>query len=130
MAIEHGEYRQGQPGDAPITTASGEQQSTEQARNEPRLHPIWERVADVLAKQGVKKRPARTQPAASREQFLEKFKQQREAKAAEMRDRRNRMKERRQRQETSLYPHPSATPPVSENPLPIRSRQTSAPKKP
>jgi hypothetical protein len=62
--------------------------------------------------------------------FLEKFKQQREAKAVEMRDRRNRMKERRQRQETSVYPHPSATPLLSENPQTIRSRQTSAPKKP
>jgi hypothetical protein len=127
MATEH---RQEQHRDAPTPTASGNQQSTEQSSTVPPLNPIWERVADVLAKQGVKTRPPRAFPAPSREQFLEKFKQQREAKAAEMRDRRKRMKERRQRQETGVYPHPSGIPPVSENPLPIRSRQTSAPKKP
>jgi hypothetical protein len=128
MSTEHGQYITDQHIDAATTTASEEQQSTEQATNEPRLHPIWERVADVLAKQGVKRPPARTQPAASREQFLEKFQQQREAKAAEMRDRRNRMKERRQRQEISVNSRPSAIQPVAENPQAIRSQQTNAPK--
>jgi hypothetical protein len=102
MATEHREPRQGQQLDAPTPTASGNQQSAEQAATVPPLNPIWERVTDVLAKQGVKRRPARAHPASSREQFLEKFKQQREAKAAEMRDRRKRMKERRQRQETNV----------------------------
>jgi hypothetical protein len=119
MATEHGEYRQRQQLDAPT-----------QSSNEPPLNPIWERVADALAKQGVKRPPAHTHPAASREQFLEKFKQQREAKAAEMRDRRKRMKERRQHQETSVNSHPSATQAVSENPIHDSARQTGAPKNP
>jgi hypothetical protein len=130
MATEHGEYRQGQQQDAPTTTASEKQQSTEHSSTELRMNPIWERVADVIAQQGVKRPPARAHPAASREQFLERFKQQREAKAAEMRERRQRMKERKQRQAESVYSHPSATPPVSENPQTLRSRQTNAPKKP
>jgi hypothetical protein len=149
MAIERAHNRQDQNPDVPKTLAPADQQTTEQSDNLPRLNPIWERVAQTLAKQQAEKHRDKPLPLklsdiliqedpafssqqdpVAREKFLEKFKRRRDSQTEWMRNYRRRMKEAQLSEQPGASPDPSVTPPAPEKPTPAHPYPTRGRKNP
>jgi hypothetical protein len=133
MPIETQGNSQDQHSDTPKAPALGEQQTTEQSGNRPPLHPVWERVAQTLAKQQeaaeLDKKEGRR---AYKRDWMRQWRKEHPDKHQEnrMRNYRRRMKEAQLSEQPGASPDPSVMPPAPEKPTPAHPHPTRGRKNP